>query len=328
MSAAPVAGRPGGRAPAHPAVAEFAAEVGETGPVAARGKGTAWTVGGHLAPEVRIVAAPAGVVDHTPAEMTVRVLAGTPVAELDAVLADRGQRCALPERGGTVGGAVAVGHDHLSRRGRGTVAASVLQVRYVSAEGRVITGGGPTVKNVTGFDLPRLMVGSLGTLGLVAEVILRTNPRPVTACWLRSDDADPFSAGTTVLRPGSVLWDGGSSWVELEGHAPDVAADRARLGRLGHWVEVGGPPPLPPHRWSLTPARLRDLVPGTAEGSEPLPLREPGTFVASIGVGTVWSAAAPPPRTVSPPVAALSARLKHNFDPDGRLAPGRSLGRS
>lgn len=338
MSAEPVAGPADGRAPAHPAVAEFADEVGDTGPVAARGSGTAWTVGGHLEPGVRIVTAPSGVVDYTPAEMTVRVLAGTPVVDLDGVLAERGQRCALPDRGGTVGGAVAVGRDHLGRRGRGTVAASVLQVRYVSAEGRVVTGGGPTVKNVTGFDLPRLMAGSLGTLGLLAEVILRTNPRPGTNRWLRSDGADPFLAGRAVLRPGAVLWDGRWSWVELEGHAADVDADQSRLAGLGHWVEVDGPPPRPAHRWSLTPAQLRLLGSGPdgptglddptgPSGPEVLPPREPGTFVASIGVGTVWSEAAPPVRSVPGPVAAVSARLKHNFDPTGRLAPGRSLGR-
>ena len=66
------------------------------------------------------------------------------------------------------------------------------QVRYVSAEGTVVKAGGPTVKNVSGFDLCRLLVGSLGTLGLIAEVVLRTRPLPAAERWL-AGEADPFA---------------------------------------------------------------------------------------------------------------------------------------
>src|SRR4051812_7469403 len=104
--------------------------------------------------------------------MTVRVRVGTTVAELHEALRAHGQRSALPERGGTVGGAIAVGHNDLHVLGRGRVRDAVLQLRYVSADGRLITGGGTTVKNVSGFDLPRLMVGALGTLGVLAEAVL------------------------------------------------------------------------------------------------------------------------------------------------------------
>ena len=106
--------------------------------------------------------------------MVVTVRAGTTVAELHETLAAAGQTSALPDRGGTVGGAVAVGENRLDRLGRGS-ARRRLQVRYVSAEGEIVTGGGPVVKNVSGFNLPKLIVGSLGTLGLIAEVVLRTN---------------------------------------------------------------------------------------------------------------------------------------------------------
>ena len=64
-----------------------------------------------------------------------------------------------------------------------------LQLRYVSADGRLVTGGGPTVKNVSGYDLPRLFVGSLGTLGLLGEVLLRTDPVPAVSVWLALDDS-------------------------------------------------------------------------------------------------------------------------------------------
>jgi glycolate oxidase FAD binding subunit len=258
------------------------------------------------------VPAPHGIVSYAPAEMTVTVRAGTPVAELDAVLAECRQRSALPDRGGTVGGAVAVGENHVGRRARGTVSASILQLRYVSAEGKLVTGGGPTVKNVTGFDLPRLMVGSLGTLGLVAEVIVRTNPVPEVSCWLQSSEANPFEVDRALLRPAAVLWNGTTTWVNLEGHRQDVDAERAVLAPLGPFDEVEGPPPLPEHRWSLPPDELRCGL-------------SSGAFVASIGVGAAWASAPQPQRALAPAVAAIGQRLKQTFDPRGRLNPGRSL---
>lgn len=304
-----------------PVLAAFAAEVGAEGPVTVAGGRTRWERGGALASGTRELAAPAGIVAYTPAEMTVVVRAGTTVAELHHELGERGQRSALPERGGTVGGAVAVGENHLDRRARGTVAVSVLQVRYVSAEGRLITGGGPTVKNVTGFDLPRLLTGSLGTLGLLAELILRTNPIPAVSRWLAADGADPFAVDAALLRPSAVLWDGTRTWVHLEGHEPDVAADAATLGGLGPFAEVEGPPDLPPRRWSVEPARLRGL--GRTGPADGLP---PGPFVASVGVGTIWAGEAQPVAEPPAAIAAVARRLKDNFDPTGRLNPGRRVG--
>ena len=155
---------------------DFAAEVGESGPVAVEGNRTRWALGGPGTAGTRLINAPTGVVNYVPDEMTVQVRCGTTVEELHALLAEKGQRTGLPERGGSVGGALAVGENSLHVLGRGRVREAALQVRYVSDEARVVTGGGPTVKNVTGFDLPRLLVGSLGTLGLLAEATLRTNP--------------------------------------------------------------------------------------------------------------------------------------------------------
>jgi glycolate oxidase FAD binding subunit len=246
--------------------------------------------------------------------MTVKVRAGTTTAELQRELASRGQRTALPERGGTVGGALAVGENHPEMLGRGALRSSLLQVRYISAEGRVVNGGGPTVKNVTGFDLPRLMVGALGTLGLLAEVILRTNPIPPVRRWFAADDADPFDVHDALLRPGALFWNGRRTWVLLEGHRPDVLAELAELAGHGKFEEVDGGPDLPPQRWSLSPSRLRttDLDPV-------------GPFVAAIGSGLVFASVSRPTRETSPTVRALTARIKQNFDPTGRLNPGRDV---
>ncbi|MDO8361303.1 MAG: FAD-binding protein [Actinomycetota bacterium] len=300
---------------ADPVLAAFAEEVGATDAVAVEGARTRWAVGGAVADGTRLVKAPTGIVRHEAEEMIVCVRAGTPVAELAATLAQRGQRCALPDHGGTVGGAIAAGENDLLVLGCGTLRASVLEVRYVSAEGRLIRGGGPTVKNVTGFDLPRIMVGALGTLGLIAEVILRTNPLPATSLWAMATDADPFAARDALLRPAAVLWDGTHTWVNLEGHAPDVTAQLALLGTVGRFAEVQGPPPLPACRWSLAPGELRHLH-----------AQQLGGFVASVGVGLVHAERPQPSRALPPTVAALSARVKSNFDPTGRLNPGRNPG--
>ncbi len=300
------------------ALEAFATEVGARGPVAVEGARTRWSTGGELEPGARLLRAPEGIVEHRPEEMTVRVRAGTPVDELHCELAAFGQRTALPRRGGTVGGALAVGEDDVCALGRGRVRDALLQVRYVSAEGAVVTGGGPTVKNVTGYDLCRLFVGSLGTLGLIGEVILRTNPVPPVSRWLRADGTDPFAALDVLFRPSAVLFDGRATWVHLEGHAADVEAERRTLSAVptagGGWTECEDGPVLPPHRWSFRPSELRQLDGAVL-----------GAYVASVGVGTVFASHSPPPRPQAPALRALAERVKHAFDPGGRLNPGRHV---
>ncbi len=303
-------------------LAEFAANVGSEGPVLVRGGDTRRQVGGDALPGTREVRAPAGIVALEPAEMTVRVRAGTPVQELHGALAETGQRTALPERpGGTVGGALMVGESAITRLGLGPVRDALLQARYVCADGRVATGGAATVKNVSGFDLCRLLVGSLGTIGLLGEALLRTLPIPESEQWFRLDGGDPREVWRRCRTAISILWDGPGTWVLLSGYEPDTAADRATLGGLGEVADADGPPPLPPHRWSCTPAEAAAFGSGSAgsvngEGSR-------GEFVAEIGVGVVHASVPQPPRPVEPGVAELNRRVKERFDPTGRLNPGR-----
>jgi glycolate oxidase FAD binding subunit len=273
---------------------------------------TQWDVGGPVRTGTREVVAPAGVVAFEPAEMTVRVGAGTPVSELDDALAEHGQCVALPERrGATVGGVLSVGRSDVRRLGLGPLRDTVLEVRYVSAEGRLVKAGGPTVKNVSGFDLCRLLVGSLGTLGLLGEVVLRTRPRPATSRWF-GGRADPFDLHRRLFRPGAVLWDGTTTWVLLEGHVGDVEAAADRLVAAG-LQPVAGPPVLPAGRWSVDPARVPDL----AGRSEP--------FVAEIGVGVVHGRRSEPGSPPAASVVRLTERLRTLFDPHGRLNPGRDV---
>lgn len=300
-----------------PVLQDFVELVGQDDPVTVAGGRTRWELGGVVDPGARMVDAPQGVVDYKPEEMTVTVRAGTTVAELHDVLAEQGQRTALPERGGTVGGALVVGESDHRALGRGLVRTALLQVRYVSAEARLISSGGPTVKNVSGFDLPRLMVGSLGTLGLVAEVILRTNPIPAVTQWLTAETREPGPLYQALLHPSAVLWDGERVWIQLEGHAPDVAAQRDAAAALVELNETDAPPEFSGHRWSLPPGDLLGL------GSGP---HDTGEFLAAIGLGLVSAARPQPPRSLAPATATIAQRLKENFDPSGRLNPGRTLG--
>ena len=314
-----------------PAVTEFACEIGTSGPVTVVGGRTHWHIGGPLAAECREVRAPSGVWEHEPSEMTVRCGAGTTVAELAEHLAPGGQMVPFDpaDDKATVGGVLACGLSGHRRLRYGHVRDLVLQTRHIGADGKVVTAGGPTVKNVSGYDLPRLLVGSLGSLGLLAEVILRTLPKPAASQWL-AGDADPFDVQQLLYRPSSILWNGSSTWVLLEGDPADVAAESAKLAPLG-FAETDGPPSIPNEgRESMRPSDLHTLVDSgahnsagggqhTAEGAP----RLGGGWIAEIGIGLVHRQDPVPVGSASSVNAALMTELKRRLDPSNRLNPGR-----
>lgn len=282
------------------AVHAFAQEVGDAEPVTITGLGSR----GGPVPDVRTVTAPSGIDWIQPAEMTICCGAGTPIADVDAALAEHGQ-CVALQGGGTIGGSLAIGHSGIRRLGWGPARDTVLQARYVSAAGDVVKAGGPTVKNVSGFDLCRLLVGSRGTLGFLADVILRTRPLPVGERWFTSQ-RDPWELLAALYRPTSLLWDGRTTWVLLDGHADDIAAQMQVAGLSA----ADGPPDLPQHRWSISPSEVRSLA------AESVP------FVAEIGVGVVHHSQPAPVRVADTAVRSLHDRIKHEFDPTARLNPG------
>ena len=283
----------------------FVEEVGTEGPVTAVGGRTQWHVGGAVAADAREVRAPEGIVEYEPAEMTVRCGAATTVREVDEVVGAHGQLVALPDaEGATVGGVLAVGRSGIRRLGYGPVRDVLLEARYVSAEGLLIKAGGPTVKNVSGFDLCRLLVGSLGTIGLLGEVRLRCRPRPARSQWY-AGEVDPFALHRELYRPISILWDGTTTWVLLEGHPVDVD-DQARGAAAGAGRRAA----------ARADRRSPVAAPGRAAGAD-------GEFVAEIGVGVVHL---PTRSTVPVPgVPDLHRRIKAAFDPTGRLNPGRTV---
>ena len=277
----------------------FTEDVGTDGPVTISGLATR---GGAVA-GVRCVHPPAGIEWMQPDEMIVCCGAGTPVDELVAALATSGQTVAMPA-GGTVGGALAIGRSDHRRLGYGPVRDTLLQARYVSAAGEIVKAGGPTVKNVSGFDLCRLLVGSHGSLGFLGEVIVRTRPLAQHSQWFTRETTDPFDVFTLLYKPISVLWNGSAVFALLEGHSADVAEQAARCALTA----CAGPPALPTgSRRSLKPSNVSSQT---------------GDFVAEVGVGIVHHALACAVEPVGERGAALATAIKHQFDPAGRLNPG------
>jgi glycolate oxidase FAD binding subunit len=188
----------------------------------------------------------ARVLEHAPSDQIVKVEAGLTVAALQRHLAPHGQRLALdppdPERA-TVGGALAAGAFGPRRTRYGTIRDLVIGVTVVRADGVVAHGGGKVVKNVAGFDLPRLFCGSLGTLGLVAEVIFRLHPLPEASATLsvaglapRAVRALATAALDARLEPAAIAalaeGDAFRLAVRFEGFAPGVAEGIERFAAL------------------------------------------------------------------------------------------------
>jgi glycolate oxidase FAD binding subunit len=327
-------------APSETAVRAAVVEASTVLPV---GAGTHGEVGGPV-PDGTPVSAPSGIVAYDPAELTVTAWAGTTVAELDAALGAHGQECPLdpPDPRCTLGGLVAVGLSGHRRLRYGPLRDRVLEVRFVTGDGRIVRGGGPTVKNVTGYDLPRLLVGSFGTLGVLTRLIVRCQPRPRCARWYRSRD-DPTRLRAGLVSPSTVAGSGDGTWVLLEGDPGDVEA-QAEAAPL-RAVPDAPPWPAGPHRGriSVAPARMDDLAPalGRLDGI---------SWLGEWGVGTVHVAAdseaglaaaraaattaggwllreAGGPGLdgfgVAPANLAVMTRVKAAFDPAGKLAPGR-----
>lgn len=139
-----------------------------------------------------------GIVEYEPSEFTFTALAGTPVKEIAAALAERGQYLPFDplwaDEGATIGGTVAAGLGGPGRFRFGGVRDFILGVRFVDGGGRLLRMGGKVVKNAAGFDLPKFFVGSLGRFGALAEVTFKVFPRPAATRTL----VVPVAAGAAM----------------------------------------------------------------------------------------------------------------------------------
>ena len=145
-----------------------------------RGGGSKDFWGQSLTGEVLDTRAYAGIVSYEPSELVVTARCGTPLAELEAALAEKGQCLAFEPphfgEGATVGGMVAAGLSGPARATAGAVRDYVLGARFINGLGEHLTFGGQVMKNVAGYDVSRLLAGSWGTLGLITEVSLKVLP--------------------------------------------------------------------------------------------------------------------------------------------------------
>jgi glycolate dehydrogenase FAD-binding subunit len=220
--------------------AEFLRE--NRGPLLFRGAGTKQAWGGRPVEPALVVETGqlSGVLAYNPADMTVSVGAGMPLRDLQEVLGEKGQWLALDPpseaAGATVGGLLATGDSGPRRLRYGGLRDLVIGVTLVLADGTVAHGGGTVIKNVAGYDLPKLLYGSLGTLGLIAEVVLRLHPRPQTSGTVTLPSSVDRASELALrllaspLEPSAVDWGqtgGGRLAVRFEGTDAGVEAQRA-----------------------------------------------------------------------------------------------------
>jgi glycolate oxidase FAD binding subunit len=168
-----------------------------------RGAGTKPGLSRGPATSVLHLARLAGVLEYDPGEFVFTALAGTPLVEVEAQLAQHGQYLPftppLAARGATLGGTVAAGLSGAGRQRYGGLRDFLIGARFVDGQGRLVRSGGKVVKNAAGFDQHKLLVGSLGRLGVLVEVSFKVFPQPQAYGTLRVDAAD-VPAGVALLR--------------------------------------------------------------------------------------------------------------------------------
>jgi len=326
-------------------------------PLRIRGGGSKDFYGEQTLGEALEVSSYSGIVAYEPKELVLTVRAGTRLSEVERELASQRQMLPFepPHFGdaATIGGAVAAGLSGPRRPYAGAVRDFVLGTRIVNGKGEDLSFGGRVIKNVAGYDISRLMAGSLGTLGVITEVSFKVLPRPVTEATLafEMDEAGATEqvnrwAGLPLPLSGTA-WEAGRLRVRLSGAETAVAAAKAKMG--GEGIDAGD------YLIQLREQRLpffsgdrplwRVSVP---QASEPMAL--PFAPLVEWGGGLRWLSGDVDPLSVrstaeragghatlfrggdrgigvfhplKAPIAKIHKRLKEAFDPAGILNPNR-----
>ena len=303
----------------------------------------------------------AGIVAYEPKELVLTVRAGTPLAQVEAALAAERQMLPFepPHFDGltgraTIGGVVAAGLSGPRRPYAGAVRDFVLGARIVNGKGEDLSFGGRVIKNVAGYDVSRLMVGALGTLGVLTEISFKVLPRPpleATLAFELDEAAATAQANGWAGQPlplSATAWQDGVLHVRLSGAESAVQAARRKMGgeeradMQGFWRDL---------REQRLPffagerALWRLSVPQTTE-----PIRLPQPQLVEWGGGVRWVAgdldaldvrstverlgghatlfrggdkAVGAFHPLRPALMKIHRRLKQAFDPAGVLNPGR-----
>jgi glycolate oxidase FAD binding subunit len=261
--------------------------------VVPRGRGTKMTWGRppHRADVVVDVSRLDQVLDHAAGDLVVEAQAGTRLADVQEVVGSARQRLAVDETvpGASIGGTMATATSGPGRLATGTMRDLLIGVTVVRADGVVAKAGGRVVKNVAGYDLGKLVVGSFGTLAVVTDALFRLHPVPAARRFVSVPVADAAQAHEMTqavvhsqLVPGAgVLYAALPQTTEVPAVAAAVGALRGACTRHGGALVV---------------------------------LDAPGAVKQA---GDTWGPV---------PALDLMRRVKDRFDPDHRLAPGRFVG--
>lgn len=299
-----------------------------------------------------------GVVNYEPSELVITARAGTPLAELETVLAERSQIFAFepPAYGeaATLGGTIACGLSGPRRAYAGAARDFVLGTKCVNGKGDVLRFGGEVMKNVAGYDVSRLMVGAFGTLGVLVEVSLKVLPRPISeqTVYLELNAAQALQRmhewAAQPLPISATCYDGTRLSIRLSGS--DNALQTARR-TLGGEVDPNGASlwtAIKEHRASFfatgKPLWRISVAPATPQ------LDLSGDWLLEWGGALRWLQSDADPAHIrlmvqragghatlfrdgdrhgdifhplSPQLFKLHQNLKRAFDPDGILNPGR-----
>lgn len=242
-------------------------------PLRIRGGGSKDFYGESLQGELLDVSGYCGIISYEPSELVVTVRSGTPLAELEATLAEQGQCLAFEPPGfpassglastATCGGMVAAGLSGPARASVGSVRDFVLGVTLLNGRGELLTFGGQVIKNVAGYDVSRLMAGAMGTLGLMTEISLKVLP--------------------VAMAEATLVF------------ALDQARALAQLNRWGGqplplnascWVRDDATPGQPEHLY----VRLRGAVAAVESSCQKMTLEVPGTRLDNAVAAHDWQA--------------------------------------
>jgi len=332
----------------------------ERRPLRIRGGGSKDFYGNMLQGEILDTGSYAGVIAYEPAELVLTARGGTKLAEIEQTLDQQGQMLAFEPphfgQGATLGGCIATGLSGPRRASAGAARDFVLGAKIVDGRGRQLRFGGQVMKNVAGYDVSRLLAGSLGTLGLIVEVSLKVLPKPAQEMTLRLELPEAKAIEQFNRWAGQPLPISASAWRAGELH---VRLSGAQSGVRGAARKLGGDT-VPAAEADKFWTALREHKDAYFEGDAPLwrlsvpanalPIALRGEQFHEWGGALRWlrsdadaegiraaaaragghatlfrsrdkaaGAFAPLP----PLLARLHKDLKKVFDPDGILNPGR-----
>lgn len=337
--------------------ARVAAAAARRTPLVIRGGGTKPFLGRPVEGEPLELGGHRGIVHYDAAELVLTARTGTPLDDIEALLAEHGQMLAFepPHFGpaATLGGTIAANLSGPRRAYAGAARDFVLGTRVVNGRGEILRFGGEVMKNVAGYDVSRLLAGSMGTLGVILEVSLKVLPRPratlttVQHLSQRASIEVLCQWGAMPLPLSASYAESGELYVRLSGTVSAVEKARSAVGgdvlpnaeAFWHGVREQQRPFFRAAsrlwRLSVPPAALLRL-PGTMAVEWGGALRWLATDAAADTIRNAvaergghamlfrgGNAAVPPCHPLSKSLLALHRRIKHAMDPQGILNPGR-----